>query len=252
MVNVRAVCYSQATMRKLSLPPGVAMSGTECDLRGVRRMETGLEQSSPGWIVLLNGTSSAGKSTLARALHELLPEPYYYRSLDHFRQGYADRYWLADDGTLFRRVMHAYLLSLRALASLGHNVIAEAVITPDRLDMYLSLFTECPVFLVGVRCPLEVAQRREWARTDRFSGPLDLAALNADQVHAHGHYDLEVDTSLCKPGEAARRIIAALASPPRPLAYERLRAERGMVRAEGAGEGTILPASIVHTQQMGA
>jgi chloramphenicol 3-O-phosphotransferase len=107
-------------------------------------METGLELSSPGWIVLLNGTSSAGKSTLARALHELLPERYYYRSLDHFRQGYADRYWFADDGTLFRRVMKAYLLSLRALALLGHNVIAEAVITPDRLGTYLNPLHRLP------------------------------------------------------------------------------------------------------------
>lgn len=190
--------------------------------RGKRRRVVDSQQASQGSIIFLNGTPSSGKSTLAGVLQDTLAEPHYHRSLDHFRQGYPDRCWREDDGTLFRRVLHAYLLSLHTLVSLGHHVIAEAVITPDRLDHYLALFADFPVLFVGVRCPLPEAQRREDSRPDRLLGPIDLATEGFDLVHAHGCYDLEIDTSRCAPTEAARRIKAALATPPTPTAFQRL------------------------------
>ena len=42
-----------------------------------------------GTILFLNGTSSAGKTTLSRALQELLDEPYQHIALDQFRDGVA-------------------------------------------------------------------------------------------------------------------------------------------------------------------
>lgn len=181
------------------------------------------ERSTWGRIILLNGPPSFGKTTLARALQERLAVPYFHCSLDHFRLGYLDRHWLADDGTLFRRVLEGYLLSLQTMTSLGHNLIAETVITPDRLERYLALFADGPVLFVGVRCPLAEAQRREQARRDRLKGPVELAVPDFDLVHAHGPYDLDIDTSRTTPTEAARRIEEVLAAPPAPTAFERLR-----------------------------
>ena len=37
-----------------------------------------------GQVILLNGTSSAGKSTLAKQLQEILPQPYLHTGIDHF------------------------------------------------------------------------------------------------------------------------------------------------------------------------
>lgn len=189
-------------------------------------MGTHPAQLTTGRIVLLNGTPSSGKSTIARALHELLDEAYYYRSLDEFRKGYLDRYWLTDDGTLFLRVLQGYLLSLRDLASLGHNIIAEAVVTPERLEMYLALFTDFTVIFVGVRCPLAEARRRERTRQDRLKGSVEITEPMLDLVHDHGLYDLEVDTGSSTPTAAAQRIKEALATPPHPTAFERLRGQR--------------------------
>ena len=45
-----------------------------------------------GTIIFLNGTSSAGKTTLARTLQELMDEPYQHVALDQFRDGMADKY----------------------------------------------------------------------------------------------------------------------------------------------------------------
>lgn len=191
-------------------------------------MASGSGPPTCGHVIFLNGTPSSGKSTLARALRELLSAPYFYLSLDDFRrQGYPERCWRGDDGTLFQHVLHGYLLSLRAMASIGHRVISEAVVTPGRLPMHLTIFADVPVLFVGVRCPLGEAQRRERARTDRLGGPIDLAVPDFDRVHAHGAYDLEVDTSLLSPVEAAREAAAAIENWPTTTAFDRLRNRMG-------------------------
>ena len=171
--------------------------------------------------MLLNGPPSTGKTTLAQALQERLETPYFHLSLDQFRAGYADRHWRTDDGTLFQSTLTGYLASLRALVGLGHRVIAEAVMTPERLGTYLDVFEAVPVLLIGVHCPVEIAQQRERSRLDRRR-PLDLAVPAYDLVHSHGGYDVDVDTSRCTPAEAASAVAQAIAEWPAPGAFEQL------------------------------
>ena len=45
-----------------------------------------------GNIIFLNGTSSAGKTTLSHKLQELLDEPYVHMALDQFRDGLPDKF----------------------------------------------------------------------------------------------------------------------------------------------------------------
>lgn len=179
-----------------------------------------------GRLVFLNGTPSAGKTTVAKALQEGLAEPFFHLSLDELRGGYPRRYWRQDHGgVLFRRVLDGYLRMLRDFTLLGHDVISEAVITPQMLDRYLAQFEGIPVLFVGIRCPLEEVERRERGRTDRNSvPPLD------EPVHAHGCYDVEVDTSVQGPAEVAKLIIAALAEPPAVSAFDRLRTRKASNR----------------------
>lgn len=177
-----------------------------------------------GRLVLLNGTPSSGKTTLARALQAELSTPFYHHSLDEFRQGYPVGCWRADShGELFRRVLDVYVTTLRTFVLLGHDVISEAVITPQTLDRYLGLFEDVPVLFIGIQCPLPEVERRERTRTDRHAPsppPLDEA------VHAHGCYDLEVDTARYEPVQAARLVAEIIAQPPDPTAFDRLRAQR--------------------------
>lgn len=188
-----------------------------------------------GRVLLLNGAPSSGKTTIARALWEMLEPPHWYRSLDDFRKGYLERHWDAARGPwsgpegrpFFRRLVAGYLGSLRAMALAGHNVISESVILPSNLQLYLSTFEGIHVFLVGVRCRLEVAEQRERARaaTERFRGePIDLRVPEFDLVHSHGAYDLEVDTSSSSLDQVVGTIRSALnAARPRESAIEVLR-----------------------------
>lgn len=72
---------------------------------------------------------------------------------------------------------------------------------------------------------------RQWWQQDhggvlfRRLPPLD------EPVHAHGCYDLEVDTSVQGPAEVAKLIVAALADPPVVSAFDRLRTANEFPRA---------------------
>jgi chloramphenicol 3-O phosphotransferase len=167
-------------------------------------------------LLLLNGSPSAGKTTLAQAIQERAPMPLFHRSLDDFLAGYRD-----PGARLFERVMLGYLGALRAMVVAGNDVVAEAVIIPERADLYARTFADVSVILIGVHCPLAICQDREAAR-GRPGGPLDLDVEWFETVH-HVPYDLEVDTSTRDSMlEGADRAIAMLQAPPRERAFARL------------------------------
>lgn len=183
--------------------------------------------SSPtqGRIVLLNGTPSAGKSSVAAALREQLVEPHWWQSLDAFREGYLTRYWAQHPfpHALFGMCVNSYMRLLRDLVDAGHKVIAEAVTTPDLLPRYLSTFEGADVLFVGLRCPVDEVRRREAARTDRVHSRMEYAEATFDEVHRHGTYDLEIDTSAVSAERTAEVVAVALETHRGSPAFDRLR-----------------------------
>src|SRR5260221_6448362 len=113
---------------------------------------------APGRVILLNGTPSAGKSTIARALWEELEPPHWYRSIDDFRLGYRVR--LHDPAPTWDQLVSGFVGSVAAMARSGHHVITESVLLPQWLDAYLDALNGLALLLVAVRCPLAVAQQR--------------------------------------------------------------------------------------------
>jgi len=81
------------------------------------------------------------------------------------------------------------------------------------------VFDGLPVLFVGVRCSLPELERRERERGNRTIGR---AALQFPLVHAHGGYDVEVDSERHTPAECAVRIRERLDQAP-PTAFEELR-----------------------------
>ena len=165
---------------------------------------------SNGHIAFFNGPPSSGKTSLVNSLRESLADPWFHLSLDDFRAGYSEQTWANDHADLFDRVLAGYLASLREMALLGHDILAEAVITPSRQSLYESSLGEMPIVLVGVRCDWEVAVQRESDRTDRRHGPIDLPLEDYVAVHAGLIYDFEVDTSSESPEDLCHEIGAAL------------------------------------------
>ncbi len=131
--------------------------------------------------------------------------------------GLADR-----AGSVGHQLVAGMHQAIAALALAGVNVVADHVLVePDWLRQCIRLFSPLPAYFVGVRCPLDVLEQRERERRNRTWGQ---ARLQVDCVHAHGIYDIEVDTSINNPEECARQVIARIRSGDPPTAFSRLKA----------------------------
>jgi chloramphenicol 3-O phosphotransferase len=195
-----------------------------------------MAKMKPGKIVLLNGTSSSGKSSILAALQNLLDEPYLNAGLDKFiwmlPKRYLDRpLWddvlglASEAGAMGHRLAYGMHRSIAALSLSGLNVLADHVLVEqDWVKDCAQLFTGLPAYLVGIRCPLDVLEQREKERRDRTLGQ---ARLQFERAHAHRLYDFEVDTSTASVEECAQRIANYLKSGAEPFALKNLRRSPG-------------------------
>src|SRR5205807_745309 len=116
-----------------------------------------------------------------------------------------------------------FIRSIREMALAGHNVITEAIILPETVNEYINAMNGLTVYLVGVRCPLAVAQQRESARGDRLGEVIDLDVPWFELVHAGRHYDVEFDSSITSTADAVARICTRIADPEPPRSFGRLK-----------------------------
>lgn len=192
----------------------------------------------PGTIIVLNGTSSSGKSTLVSALQRSLDAPFLDAGIDKFIWMLPERYlspplWAEvfaysyPDGELHiaaGRQGHALVAAMHraivAIAEAGINVVADHVLLdPAWVADCARLLAELPAFFVGVRCPLAVVEERERTRRDRTLGQ---ARAQFALVHAHETYDIEVDTSVASADECASVIVAHVLGGASPMAFRAL------------------------------
>ena len=169
-------------------------------------------------LVVLNGASSAGKTTLCRKLQEVLTEPYIHLEEDRFVfNTYALRFIESNMGAeIFRKTMLGYYRSLNAFLSAGHNVLADTgFYSTELLDTFVrELHGEC-VWMVGVICSLEELEQREGMRGDRQKG---LAREQFETIHTLVLYDIQVDTSTNDVETCAQEIKAQIEGTRAPTA----------------------------------
>ncbi len=164
----------------------------------------------PGSAILVNGPSSAGKSTLCRVAQPLLPRPFLHHSLDTVFFGDAlprdvsgrPRDWSA----LRPRVVEGFLRGLRGYLDAGVDVLCDYIIEDARgRDLLLDILDGVDVFWVGLHVPVEELERRERARGDREAGD---ARTDLATVHTFVPYDLELDGTR-PPHENGRILVEA-------------------------------------------
>jgi chloramphenicol 3-O phosphotransferase len=195
-------------------------------------------------VILVNGPSSAGKTTLCRALQAAIEEPYlvtgfddfvfmaaprYYRGADSGRQAERDAFTAlgvemevtsppgappsvtARFGPVFRRILQSMAPAVRALVDGGNPVIFDHVLH-DRamLESCRKAFDGLDVFAVGVTCPIDVLEGRERERGDRVLGR---ARGLAGVVHGFMTYDIMVDSGAMTTAACVSTILAALDKP---------------------------------------
>ena len=144
-----------------------------------------------GRIILLNGTSSAGKSTLAKELRgQLEPQFHYYSSDQLADAGFRP----LDKDVRFKyreSFFEGFHKSIAAFAEVGLDLLVEHIVEcqswVDDLKVLLSPFD---AFWVGVHAPVVEVERRERLRGNRQIGD----GVYYLKTHTFCKYDLEVDT----------------------------------------------------------
>lgn len=185
-----------------------------------------------GPVVIINGPSSCGKTSLARSLQARLCRPHQHLQLDTFRAMEPAEYWAN-----WKDRPHASALQLAALCRAMNAAVAEysrhgqgvlfdvAFTTPESRSYMLIDLADLPVHLIGVSCAPDELARRERERGDREQG---LAVGQAKWIHAHMQYDLEIDSTLPSPAECAVTIARWLDGNPEPVAFNAMRARLGV------------------------
>lgn len=150
-----------------------------------------------GKIIVINGPSSSGKTTLALALQNQLDTPFIRFSFDLFMEYKAFPSEQIKNGTFSWEAMRPSVFKglhqcLPALATAGNNIIFDHIIeTKEWLHQLISLLSGLDVFFVGLHCSLPELERREIQRGDRNRGD---AYRDLQSVHGITSYDLELDS----------------------------------------------------------
>jgi len=185
-----------------------------------------------GSVIVLNGPSSVGKSTLARALQQQFAaagECWFILALDDFI-GKLPADWVAvgdhrgshaRDGLVFevvdgefelrtgpigRRMLAAWRGTVAAVAHAGLDVIVDEVVLSE-VDWqgWQTELAGLDAHWVRVHARLDQLEERERSRPDfRVLGQ---ARAQHDAVHRHPTYDAQVDTGALNPDVAASAVI---------------------------------------------
>lgn len=150
-----------------------------------------------GKVIINNGPSSAGKTTLALALQQKIDIPFIRFSFDLFldnkslptEQFRSNKFsWSELRPSVFSGIHQC----VPALASAGNNVIFDHIIeTRVWLHHLISLVANFDVFFVGLYCSLPELERREILRGNRRPGE---AFADYQTVHGITAYDLELNS----------------------------------------------------------
>lgn len=187
-----------------------------------------------GRIVILTGAPRAGKSSLARAVQDLVPGTWLNLGVDLMAGALPEALMPGiglrpggerpDLEPAVLGLYRALFQTIRAHALEGFDVVADLGLHEDYsgpLAIFAALATalgDLAPLLVGIECDLDDIMRRRNAdpRQGFYLGGDTPPApvLRWQAIHQGRDYDLRLDMSRLGPEEGAARIAALLAAPP--------------------------------------
>jgi len=200
-----------------------------------------------GTLVLLNGPSASGKSSIQKAFQKINNELYVTIGIDNFFDVILPD--VDDDGRSIKnnevirwiefskneqdqqlitlgvgpagyRVVKGMHRAIAAYIAQNNNVIMDYILYDQKwLPDLINVLKNYRVYLVGIYTPLEIIEQRE---SKRGTSPIGHARSHYNTVHENMIYDLTLDTSLATPEELANRIKEYISNNPDPKALKQL------------------------------
>lgn len=184
-------------------------------------------------IIYLNGPSSSGKTTLAKALQDSLETLFLLVGIDKIigwmpekvndwtggqaPLGYSWRKGKDPSGNLIhelqtgpyaKEIGKTFQEIVLLLAQKGHPIIIDDVsFGKQEIDKWKTLLKDFHVLWIGINAPIAVLEQREKERGNRMPGS---ARAQFHKVHVGVTYDLEIDTHHTSTAENLKKIQALL------------------------------------------
>ena len=193
--------------------------------------------NNPVQIIYLNGPSSSGKTTLAKALQHAFEEPFLHVGIDKIIGWMPEKVndWTGGEaligyswkksedasgnpiqelqaGPYAQKIGKTFQEVVLALAKMGHRIVIDDVsFGKQQLDEWKKTLKDFRVLWVGVNAPLSVLEQREKERGNRIQGS---ARGQFHRVHVDAIYDLEINTDQANVSENAEKIKSLALCPP--------------------------------------
>lgn len=160
-------------------------------------------------VIFLNGPSSSGKSTLARALKRSLlsavGEEFAVISIDDDLPMSVDEPIEEDD---VYAILPSMCRKITACLAAGQGVVIDHVVTSRRIwQAMMAVIPADRLLSVRVTCPAQVLREREKKRGDRCVGSAEASDC---YLYPRDGYDVTVDTARQSPEECAEQILKRL------------------------------------------
>jgi len=204
-------------------------------------------------MIVLNGASSAGKTSIARALQDLWPRPLLVTGIDTFISGWPRTFtnfpgedgtpavpsvglrvvpglgpepsWILECGVEFHKLMRLAHRTWATLQDAGIDQVVDLALFDETLRLDATDVLR-GAFWVGVTCDADELVRREAIRGDR---PQGFASGTSVVVHRGMRYDLVVDSTMLTSEKLADVIVEAFGA-----------TEHGILAAPEPADGTML------------
>ena len=157
--------------------------------------------------IVLNGTSSAGKTSIAKALQRQVNTPALHAQADTFFGMFNWPTIVNDEikNECFRVCVENFHANLSILSTKPFLLIVDQVFEQHAwFEACQKALQPKKTYFIGIHCPLTILEERELARGDRGIG---IAKGQFENVHLQKPYALELDSSVATPDECASAII---------------------------------------------
>lgn len=171
-------------------------------------------------LIVLSGTSSSGKTSLARALQQLSSRPLLHLEADRFAPTLPPDHPAMRDSEFRTRAAMAMHEAIAAFGRSGVDVIVDGSLPtePDLRDRCLAILRGVPdTRVVTVRCSVVRLREREMSRGDR---PIGWAEESAEAIYGGVAFDFSVDTTDASAEEVAGEVLRKLGLPSHPPAQQ--------------------------------
>lgn len=169
-------------------------------------------------IIYLNGPSSSGKTTLAKALQKEFDSPFIHIGIDRVIGMMPEKLnnwegqpaplgfswkesidktghlvYEIQSGPFARKMVQTLIEIVLTMARMDHYIIIDDVsFGKCQVDVWKDALKDYKVIWIGLNAPLDILEAREKERGNRMQGS---ARAQYFQVHKDANYDQEFDTS---------------------------------------------------------